>query len=715
MSSGNGSGSSPNHLSKGGKGAMSFRSAASLNRPAGAGGMDTGRRRVLDASALEAQFGASASRATPGSQRPFDPENSSSGGSAMGGCGGYGVSGVAPEADDAAIEFDDEFNDETFGAEATSGLSRKDTRPTVSVSPPGMLTLEELERQFRQQTAPAAVQLPAKMGSFAAAASSGAASKAQVASAVQFPSKTQASSTAHVPLVPSAPPALSGPPPGMKSSAPETAAIASSLLPSVKSSSVNSASQSLSSTAPLFDASEDNNRGFMNRFERDLIQRIHTVQLATDNPRLEDFYCRALMAKRASSTAASNSGKAPLLYFPLPSAAERLREQQRRQRRRERLEKQKQAESGHGDSSERTAGSVNSLVEDVAALVLGKVSHSTSRKPRQQLQVPSTAEGTGSVASLHEQVLGAIERVYSAVLSVDNFFLLEEQRQDVSAEQEHCNLDAERRALLAAKNVSDRTLEQVQEAAAAVVSRELLLVGLDTESVEGTTRKLMAGDRHHFFIHFLTVPKGRAILPRALKLIPEAAKEVFLFLLVGLFDFMEVIRPEASLAVVDAFIAQVLSPLVPFVGEADWSPVLKALEALYAKRSFVWIALTKAGTVLLCILLSRLEILKAGNDGAVSDHVNETAMLTEKTFDSLAEHLSEFFASSGAAADDNREFYSWQLMALLAMNVDSDRKRSMIVELRDRILAVVEGGDEAAIGHLNVFLNALGLDASQLQ
>ena len=49
------------------------------------------------------------------------------------------------------------------------------------------------------------------------------------------------------------------------------------------------------------------------------------------------------------------------------------------------------------------------------------------------------------------------------------------------------------------------------------------------------------------------------------------------------------------------------------------------------------------------------------------------------------------------------------------MNIESDRKRSMILELRDKILVIVEEADERAVKNLNVFLNALGLDASQLK
>ena len=311
------------------------------------------------------------------------------------------------------------------------------------------------------------------------------------------------------------------------------------------------------------------------------------------------------------------------------------------------------------------------------------------------------------------QVLAAVERVYGAVLRVENHWLREQSKQE--------GLVAEDTPAAPAPSLAALTGD-----AARVISAAMGLAGSASDAPEDPSalaEALVRSGQHHFFIHFLTVPKGCAVVPRALRLVDDAARRAFLFRLVGLFDFLAVIRPETPLAVVDTFIAQVLSPLVPFVGDADWPVVLQSLRALFAKRSFVWIALTKPGTVLLCILLSRLEILKAAAAGDAErdrEDLADAAALTERIFDCLSDHLPEFFPASApvpvpVVPEDNREFYSWQLMALLAMNVDADRQRAMVVELREGIMRVVEQGDAAAIGRLNVFLNALGLDASQLK
>lgn len=566
------------------------------------------------------------------------------------------------------IEFDDELNDETFGSAAAVPVVMPKAIPKSSyastVAPPrtatttagspksrSVMTVEELE--------------------------------SQLASGM---SVSPQSPVSHL--------VGAGPPPGLMGSQKPTGSESNSLLAGLKGSSGPTTTYlATSSVAPL--PRDDVNRGFMNRFERELIQRIHTHQLTTDNPHMDDFYYQSLNKKRASS-AASNSAP-PLLYFPLPSVADREREFQRRQQRRARRERELAAKEGRELPSNESAASLATAKtkDDALDLVLGKVSHSSSRKPRQQLQIPSSVadESVGSVGvSLHERVLKSIELIYAAVLAVEDFYLRAEGQ---AAERGDLRVDPREIESL-------EGFDELVKASQACIAQELGLTGeASREEVD------------HTFIHLLTIAKGKAIMPRALKLLPVEQREGFLNKLVRFFDFLDVVRPETPVPVVDSFISSVLSPLVGFVGEAEWGTVLAALQALFTKRSFVWIALTKAGMVLLCILFSRVEILKAtsGGEDAQAADVEEAAKLTEKIFDALEGHLGELFTVRVA---DNREFYAWQFLALLAMNVDSDRKRNMILELRDMILTIVESGEESSINNLNVFLNALGLDASQL-
>lgn len=504
-----------------------------------------------------------------------------------------------------------------------------------------------------------------------------------------------------------------GLPPGLSSNSTSKQSDVYDTLTSTILKTISSNSNFMSSIAPL--SKNDPNKEFMNRFERNLIMKIHTTQLTTETPLMDDFYYQALSKKKKSESGANGGTAGPngqLLYFPLPSAAERQKELQRRERRKKLREKAQERDGDNASNiNSTTINPTNNKESEISAeLVLGKVSHSTSRKPRQQLKLPtnfdsslSSTTGTASSSttqtsttstptssksfSLHENVIKGIEQVYTSIISIEDFYLKKEEQQENN---------------LQLMSSSDN-LEVVS---LTTLANEVILNELNLNNTfEGP---------NHIFIHFLTIPKGRSIISKALKVLNYEGKVKFFKNLVEYFDFMEIVRPETSLNVIDSFISQVLSPLVSFVGEADWSVVMESLMTLFGKRSFVWIALTKSGMVLLCILLSRLEILKGeavDSDINSSDSITAAAVLTEKIYDSLEGHLLEFFSLS----DPSRDFYAWQFLALLAMNVESDRKRSMILELRDKILLVVEEADEKSVKNLNVFLNALGLDASQLK
>ena len=502
-----------------------------------------------------------------------------------------------------------------------------------------------------------------------------------------------------------------GPPPGLPPGLNPSTGNQSSLGRTVDTltSAINLAPSSSagSSIAPL--PKNDPNKEFMNRFERNLILKIHTTQLTTETPLMDDFYYQALSKKKNSESGGSGTAgpNGQLLYFPLPSAAERQKELQRRERRKKQLREKEQRDGRDTtDKSPLDANNNPSTKEpeiNAAELVLGKVSHSSSRKPRQQLKVPTNLmtvseseslttsdPGKGHHFSLHEIVIKGIEEVYCAIISIEDFYLSKEEQLENNSNAIH--------------EESSGSLNALELHANEVIYKEL---NLNNTSENGP---------NHIFIHFLTIPKGRAIISRSLKVLNQEGKGKFLKNLVEYFDFMDIVRPETSLLAIDSFISQVLSPLVSFVGEADWACVVDSLITLFGKRSFVWIALTKAGMVLLCILLSRLEILK-GLDAteslpvASNNDQQDPSLLTEKIYDSLEGHLLEFFSLS----DPSRDFYAWQFLALLAMNVESDRKRSMILELRDKILVVVEESEEKSVKNLNVFLNAIGLDASQLK
>lgn len=107
----------------------------------------------------------------------------------------------------------------------------------------------------------------------------------------------------------------------------------------------------ISFPSPDEDGEEDPNRFLMSKYEREGIRHIHMAQLTTENPLLEDFYYQAF-SKRSLKHHQNQSGTT--LYLPLPNL------------------KKKPASK---DRVQNLEGA------------LGKIVGSSSRKPRQQLQV----------------------------------------------------------------------------------------------------------------------------------------------------------------------------------------------------------------------------------------------------------------------------------------------------------------------------------------
>ena len=155
------------------------------------------------------------------------------------------------------------------------------------------------------------------------------------------------------------------------------------------------------------------------------------------------------------------------------------------------------------------------------------------------------------------------------------------------------------------------------------------------------------------------------------------------------------------------------------------------MASIVAAGEIVSIARTKPGMLFLTLFISRAEILKQTATDAAS------ALLLRWVDDMFPSIFASFqtrfvqlfppshimppivFGSSGASAlpqpiavDDQ---YVWQFMSAVAMGANLNQQRILVAELRDKIFEVVSSGGPDGTRRVNMFLNAIGLDASQLQ
>ncbi len=144
---------------------------------------------------------------------------------------------------------------------------------------------------------------------------------------------------------------------------------------------------------------------------------------------------------------------------------------------------------------------------------------------------------------------------------------------------------------------------------------------------------------------------------------------------------------------------------------------LDALAVLPHVRTFVSalgtdaaraVAQSRSALVLLCVLLSRLQILRRD----APESVPPLAPVSE-LFVSIAAHLSDVMSGH---EEGDAAFYAWQLMALLALLLDDpSEKRALVLGLREHIMAAVRSSDASLVSNADILLHALGLDSSQLR
>lgn len=322
---------------------------------------------------------------------------------------------------------------------------------------------------------------------------------------------------------------------------------------------------------------------------------------------------------------------------------------------------------------------------------LGKFTSSTARKPRQQLQLPADASPQAlkidheevSSEELYFGVLGTIEKALTAIFRLED----------------------------ASEQGDDNYVEIKRECREIIVS----LYNLEDERPWTRIDTLR-------FVHSLGLSKGRKAIFRALRNLDMAFTNLFVKRLVENFEYLNVLRPNTSQPEIESFVNLILSPLVPFISESSSFYILDILKNLYSKNSFLWMLFTRPGLIMMCILMSRMEICKSSIDTDTDPIFSKDyPEFIVKLYESISERLNNFFAiptlksvSSPKHSFDGGDFYVWQFIALIALNVDGDCKKAMIVELRDKIMTVVQGGSPKDITNLNVFLNVLGLDSSQL-
>ncbi|KAI8347404.1 topoisomerase II-associated protein PAT1-domain-containing protein [Mortierella sp. GBAus27b] len=444
--------------------------------------------------------------------------------------------------------------------------------------------------------------------------------------------------------------------------------------------------------------------GLMAQSDKDFINRIQISQLVTDDPFADDFYCQVYTAIRNKhmqqmgipgnmSDSGSNEGR----------RKGNGRTEQRMQQQVQRIV----------NDAKRNPKRTNVAVEGA----LGKIAVNSVLNPRQLLQVSSKRSSTndvsagnspkpssppGPVTTKSHTVLRWIENVYTHVLA------LEQMRRYPPRPPRAGEEDS-------AKDDIQRWNEEYGVLARKMWNELRITVPI--------------GVVHpHPFISILNYSKGKKVIPRVLRhLLPEQTLTL-LTMLVANFESLNVCKAEVHNDIqgnqeIELFMNTLVPPLLGFVSEAPFRIVVGLLALFIERNNMVWVARSKPGLSFLTLFLSRAEMLKQGQGNYPIPDAREIQQWDElynRLFGQLQSHFSALFMPNATIADD---VHVWRFLAAMAVGASVEQQHILVTEVREQVLENVIAAQKTRqapekavqrIRNVNLFLHALGLDASQV-
>ncbi|KAG9293188.1 hypothetical protein G9A89_010525 [Geosiphon pyriformis] len=464
--------------------------------------------------------------------------------------------------------------------------------------------------------------------------------------------------------------------------------------------------------------------GLMTQNDKEQINRFQISQLVTDDPYSDDFYYQVYTAIR------SRQAQSQMPPFSPHSNGAMIGHERGRHRSRG-------SESGMYKMQQQVLRIVNDAKRKPKSTqlslegALGKIALNSVRNPRQLLQVsgkphennnhnshhgsPTGASHRQKAPSIsshgvpdHRKTLRSIENVYTAVLG------LEELRRN-QPPLPRPYLDHEREAI-------EKWNEEYTQLAK-TMWEELVV----TEPI-GISYP-------HPFISILSVSKGKKVIPRVLRHCLPGQMLTMITMLVANFESLDVCKgalwglngnlTTAVLDEVELFMNTVVPPLYQFVAEAPLKIVIGLLALFIERNNISWVSRSKVGLAFLTMFLSRAEILKQGvgaTQGLPPPEDREIIQWQEtynRLFSQLQNHFLSLFPPIVLGIDD---MYVWQFLAAMAVGASMEQQHILVTEVRERVLETLmqasrlttdKGGHK--ITNVNLFLHALGLDASQLK
>ncbi|KAG2181362.1 hypothetical protein INT43_008945 [Umbelopsis isabellina] len=481
--------------------------------------------------------------------------------------------------------------------------------------------------------------------------------------------------------------------------------------------------------------------------DKDFINRIQLQQLASGDPFADDFYYQVFSAiRQRAGLPPPGANKDPMMEVKNKDAGDRNKRGNRREE--NAVHKmQQQLQRIVNDAKRRPKQSQLSLEG-----ALGKITSHTVRNPRQLLQVSDRKASTQSaqdspelssgdnapkvstpprkIVNDRKKVLRLVEDLYMSVLN------LEQLRRDAPSPVARAGFEKEHQESI------DRWNEDYAEAINKMWTE--LRIDQATDYTQG----------HHPFLSILSVPKGKKLIPRIARHCSPEKIYAILKLIVTNFDTLKVCQMATtnspthkdqpdfiSLEDVELFMNTVVPPLLAYVAEAPLSTLSELLRLMMLRNDVLYVVKSKVALSLLTMFLSRAEILKQGGGTLQGlppcspEEIAEWETAYQQLYERLNEHFLSLFPPPVILPGDNQainavhlannadDTYVWQFLAAIAVGASMEQQHSLVTEVRDRVMEDIVMAssnrlpeEQAAhkIANVNLFLHALGLDASQV-
>ncbi|KAJ2091723.1 DNA topoisomerase 2-associated protein pat1 [Coemansia sp. RSA 986] len=246
----------------------------------------------------------------------------------------------------------------------------------------------------------------------------------------------------------------------------------------------------------------------------------------------------------------------------------------------------------------------------------------------------------------------------------------------------------------------------------------------------------------HPLVRFLSFSKGKRIVPRLVHHLSIDQVLALTTTIIANFESLDVCRfgsfSYASGSSVgaqqreetDLFLHAVMPPTLAFLSETPLQ-IINGLFALFMERNNIaWVVRTRPALMFLTVILGRSSTLRQsgahGFSSADQQDEFQAAELYSHLFNSLRGGLCSIFPpppALGQLPNPLEDLHAWQFLATLAVGASVDQQHVLVSEAREKVLEKVQLAKSgrlpmevsaALTSNVNLFLNALGLDASQI-